>query len=182
MHEYVHMNPNFGKHKLIPILLLIPIVVFLVIFFSSKRELEDTPKVASATAEPTPVQSVVVINNISIPVEISDTEEERRQGLSNRPPLEEGKGMLFVFPTENVQGGFWMRDMYFDIDIIWIDDGKILQIHENVPAPATGTPLNELSTYIPDSPHVYDYVLEMNAGSAAQYGFKAGNPVKLPTL
>lgn len=180
MHEYVHMNPNFGKYKLIPVLLLIPVVAFLIVFVSSKRKVDEVQKVASATVAPTPVQNVVTINDISVPVQVVDTEIKRREGLSNKPPLEEGHGMLFVFPNENVRGGFWMKEMYFDIDIIWINDGEISQIHENVPAPENpNAPAHELPLYIPNDP--YDFVLEMNAGSANKYGFEVGDQVTTPT-
>lgn len=179
MPEYLHLNPNFGKHKLIPILLAIPVLVFALIFLSSKQQIDEVQKVSSATVAPTPEVKEVQINGVSIPVEIADTDIKRQQGLSNRPPLDEGHGMLFVFPSQNQYGAFWMKEMYFDIDIIWINDGKILQVHENVPAHEYGSP-EQYTTYRPDG--AYDYVLEMNAGSAQKYGFAAGAPVIISGL
>jgi uncharacterized membrane protein (UPF0127 family) len=51
-----------------------------------------------------------------------------------REKLEDKRGMLFIFPAEG-QHGFWMKNMRFPLDIIWINrEGNIVDIKENVPA------------------------------------------------
>ena len=52
-------------------------------------------------------------------MDLADTPEKRFQGLSGREILEEGTGMLFVFQEER-QHTFWMKDMRFPLDMIWI--------------------------------------------------------------
>lgn len=72
------------------------------------------------------------IGDIVLNIEIADTAEERELGLSGREPLAMNEGLLFVFEKEG-KYGFWMKDMNFPIDIVWIDrDKKIIHIESNV--------------------------------------------------
>lgn len=63
------------------------------------------------------------IGSALLDVEIRDTPALRTRGLSGREGLLEGEGMLFVFETPGIYG-FWMKEMKFPIDIIWIDAQK----------------------------------------------------------
>ena len=66
-------------------------------------------------------------------VEIADTEVEREKGLIGREILDQGAGMLFIFPSE-ARHAFWMRDTTILLDIIWMDkDWKVLAIKSAVP-------------------------------------------------
>ena len=103
----------------------------------------------------------VVIRNTKLEITIVTTNVQRALGLAKRDSLPENQGMLFDFNDDkNSKPGFWMKDMKFDIDIIWIKDDKVLFIHKNVSAPET--PSSPLSHYYP--PSSVDYVLETNAG------------------
>jgi uncharacterized membrane protein (UPF0127 family) len=104
-------------------------------------------------------------------VEVVNTSASLTQGLSGRPAIG-SDGMLFVFPKSQ-KAGFWMKDMQFDLDLIWIDQNKILEITPNVPAPAT--PDAKLPTYSPQQP--VDKVLEVPAGTAAELGLEIGSPI-----
>ena len=65
-------------------------------------------------------------------VEIADTQEKKEKGLSNRESLGERRGMLFLFEKSG-RYGFWMKEMNFAIDIIWIDKNKsVVEITTNV--------------------------------------------------
>jgi uncharacterized protein len=63
--------------------------------------------------------------------EVSRTEEARAKGLSGRAALCATCAMLFVFDTPS-QYGFWMKDMQFAIDILWLRDGTIVHKESNV--------------------------------------------------
>src|SRR3990167_3839192 len=76
-------------------------------------------------------EKFIIINNHKIYIEIADTSEKRAQGLSNRDSLPEDHGMLFIFDTYQ-KSAFWMKDMRFPIDIIWIRDDIIVDITKNV--------------------------------------------------
>lgn len=73
----------------------------------------------------------VVINGHEINVDIANTNNTRAQGLGGRKNLCAKCGMLFLFDTLE-ERTFWMKDMLFDIDIVWIREGMIVQISENV--------------------------------------------------
>ena len=82
--------------------------------------------------------------------------------------------MLFVFSEPHIQR-FWMKDMNFPLDIIWIRDFKVIGLEENVPQPAN----NDGKTARMNSPEPADMVLEVNAGEVAKYGISAGDMVQL---
>ena len=98
------------------------------------------------------------IRNITIAVEIADTPVSRKQGLSGRNALGYNQGMLFVY-GEPGNYSFWMKDMKFPIDIIWIGkDKRIVDITKNI-SPETFP--ETFKSAIPAQ-----YVLELNAGWA----------------
>lgn len=107
------------------------------------------------------------IKGVQILVTVAATDAERIQGLSGRPSLGEGEGELFIFDAP-ARPGFWMKEMRFPIDIVWIDsDKKISQITPNV-APETYP-----RAFYPDSP--VRYVLEVNAGWATRHSLAVGD-------
>ncbi|MBU1179932.1 DUF192 domain-containing protein [Patescibacteria group bacterium] len=114
----------------------------------------------------------VLINQKVFKVEVLKKEWELKKGLSGRSSLAESKGLLFAFPNPD-KYGFWMKGMKFPIDIIWIDDGKIVDIKQSAPVPLT----QNYETYTPAAPA--RYVLEINAGLSEEYGLKVGDSVAL---
>jgi uncharacterized protein len=97
-------------------------------------------------------------------VEIAQTPESRQHGLMEREGLKPGTGMLFVF-DEPGRYGFWMKNMKFPIDILWLDnEEKVVHIAENVP-PCQSDPC---PAYMP--PSDARYVLEIPAGDAVKSG------------
>lgn len=116
----------------------------------------------------------ITIEQQKICVEVADTDEKRNLGLSGHAPLGSHEGMLFIFPTPEVHS-FWMKEMLFPLDFVWIRDGKVADITQNVPAPDPKTPLSELPHYSPSVP--VDQVLEINAGSIEAWGIATGDAV-----
>ena len=115
----------------------------------------------------------VSVGGAAFEVEIAFTPEDRTRGLSGRDSLADGSGMLFVF--ENGQASsFWMREMRFDLDFVWIGDGcEVVDIHARVPAPAAGASVGDLPIYSSEPPARYN--LEINAGEAAKRGIEIGD-------
>jgi len=105
-------------------------------------------------------------------VEVADTPSKRQQGLSGRTQIG-SDGVLFIFPNEE-KHGFWMKDMLFDLDFIWIKDGRIVEITKNVPKP--DGPGRDLPTYFPSQP--IDSMLEVVAGFSDREDIKVGDSVK----
>ena len=110
------------------------------------------------------------IGSNTFQVEIADTPEKRQQGLSGRSALADGSGMFFTFDKPG-QYGFWMKDMNFPIDIVWIDENySIVDIDENL------LPETYPKVFYPDQP--IKFVLEVPAGTVDKYRIATGTVVQ----
>jgi uncharacterized protein len=104
-------------------------------------------------------------------VELAKTREQRVLGLKDRNSLEENKGMLFIFEDSDIHG-FWMKEMRFPLDMIWVSkDKEIVAIKEN----AEPCLEDECPTIVPYENSLY--VLEINAGLIEKYNLTAGNKI-----
>ena len=116
--------------------------------------------------------ATVTVGDASFTVELAATPEERSQGLSGRPNLAAGTGMLFVFQQERSHA-FWMKDMRCPLDMVWIDaQCLVVDITRNAPPPEPEQALSDLPTFGPSAPVVY--VLEINAGES-EAGIRPGS-------
>ncbi|TAH18559.1 MAG: DUF192 domain-containing protein [Cytophagales bacterium] len=104
-----------------------------------------------------------------IQIEIADNEGERQQGLMYRTAMEEGQGMLFIFPNSEPQS-FWMKNTLISLDLLFVDENK-----EIVTIQKYAQPKSESS--IPSSKPA-KYVVEVNAGFCDRYQIKEGDVVK----
>ena len=103
-----------------------------------------------------------------IPVEVADTLKKRSLGLGKRASLKKGWGMLFVFEKRKPHR-FWMKDMQFPLDIIWLDNHRIVHIIYNA------QPVNsKVEPEVMTSPVPVNFVLEIAAGRAAKLRLKTG--------
>jgi uncharacterized membrane protein (UPF0127 family) len=105
----------------------------------------------------------IKIGDQQLQVEVVNTPQSITQGLSGRTEIS-SDGMLFIFPDLQ-ERSFWMKEMKFDLDLVWIKHQKVIGVSEQVPKPATSTPLFLLKKY--PSPGIVDMVLELPAGKAA---------------
>ncbi|MFH1486372.1 MAG: DUF192 domain-containing protein [Chloroflexota bacterium] len=105
-------------------------------------------------------------------VDIAESGEDIGRGLSGREYMAENHGMLFIFQN-SFRYGFWMREMKFPLDFIWIADGHVIDLTENVPVPES----EPLPMYYPSQPVIW--VLEVNAGFVGQNGIRIGDRVTL---
>ena len=128
---------------------------------------------ASATASGPRRPVVVLDERVRVSVDVVDTPALRTRGLSGRPGLAPDEGMLFLFEGPSVQS-FWMRDMRFEIDIVWIRAGRIVGITPNVPLPKSPYALPRFN-----SPVACDVVLEVRAGAARRWGLLVGDGVRI---
>lgn len=109
------------------------------------------------------------IGNVEFTVEIADTAIARAQGLSGRNKICETCGMLFVFDKPQIQN-FWMKDMGFPLDMIFIRDNKVVEIVPNVPIPVA---MQDIPRVI--SSEESDKVLEVNAGFSKENSIQIGD-------
>lgn len=113
----------------------------------------------------------IAVNDIEVQVEVVSTPGERAQGLSGRMFLAENQGMFFVF-EESTKPSFWMKDMFFAIDIVWVDEAlKVIGVEANI------SPETFPQTFSPPGPILY--VLEVNAGWADEHLIQAGDRLRL---
>lgn len=114
-------------------------------------------------------------NGFSFRLEVADTDEARRQGLSGRASLAQDAAMLFVFPQE-AYWSFWMKEVAFPLDLVYLNgDGFIVSVHTM--DPQLGVPESQLKRYA--SPQPAKYALEINGGLAAALGLEPGARVEL---
>lgn len=120
----------------------------------------------------TPGTPIVHIGDITHRVEIANTDEELKKGLSGKKNLGKVDGMLFVFP-ETAFHQIWMKDMLFPIDIIWIgEDLTIINIERNV------SPDSYPRNFRPDRPA--RYAIETKVHYSDTFGIRAGQVIILP--
>ncbi len=114
----------------------------------------------------------IKVGDTSLKVDLADTYKERNLGLSGRKDLKEGEGMLFTFEEEGVYG-FWMKDMNFAIDIIWIDrDGRVFGIEKDVKPetfPTIFTPLGKIK-YVLEVPSLFSDTAGIEVGEILSIG------------
>lgn len=122
-------------------------------------------------------QSSITINNHVFNLEIAKTDKDTQIGLSKYKSLPEDKGMLFEFKKADFYP-FWMKDMKFAIDIIYIKNNRIVTIYNNVKPPKS---TNEIPVVL-HSTEPADKVLEINAGLSNKYKFKKGDEIKYDNL
>src|SRR3989344_8647827 len=115
----------------------------------------------------------VRIGNNSLNGEIADSDIERAQGLSGKASLAENACMLFVFDAPGFYS-FWMPNMNFPIDIIWIDeDWRVIGVVESA---KPLRPNENTALYSPPNP--IQYALEVNAGFSARHNIAVGQQIE----
>ncbi len=118
--------PQSFFFNMVILLFLLPMVFFLhVVIMDNEQKVYalDTNNVSSSS---------VKIKDLIISVDLAKTPEQQAKGLSVKNTLNENEGMLFIFDTPK-EHSFWMKDMKFPIDIMWIgSDHKIVHIEKNL--------------------------------------------------
>ena len=149
------------------------ILIFVVGFFlvkpsSSSVKLEpiEIPK----TIQPATNIKFVKLAGVDIKVDLALTPAEQNQGLSGRTSLNGDEGMLFIFDLPG-KYAFWMKDMNFPIDMIWLgEDMKVVYIKKNA------LPKNYPETYQPGKADGdAKYVLEVVSGFSDKNNLKVGD-------
>jgi len=141
-----------NKYFIISVLVVIVLIVLSILYFRQKS-------------------SYVKIKNQNFSVEIAQTEEERNKGLSGRDHLDNNSGMLFIWPDVGIYS-FWMQDTLIPLDIIFIDNNKIVEM-TTLPAQTD----DNIAKYTPENKA--QYVLELNAGEILNNNFHVGDVVKI---
>lgn len=158
-----------GKHNLrliLAVLVLIGIVGWIVPSKNYLTPEELLNKSSNSTGQACQViykqDKAVEIEGKIIQAEVADDASEKATGLGGRDCIGHNQGMLFMFDKPG-QYGFWMKDMEFPIDIIWIDvNHHVVKVQANVEEDTYPT------VFTNDQPA--QYVLELPAGRADELG------------
>lgn len=112
-----------------------------------------------------------------IKLEIAASEAEIERGLMYRTSMPEDQGMVFLFkPARNVN--FWMCHTLIPLDMLFVDNGKIVQIFHDVP-PCKSPECTECPTYPGSGGTHVTQVIEVNGGYAKRHSIKEGDKVEL---
>lgn len=107
---------------------------------------------------------------VPVEVEVAATPESRTRGLMWRRDLDEGRGMLFIFPSEEPLS-FWMRNTLIPLDMIFFDkELVVVGVVENAEP-------GSFESRGPGLPS--QYVLEVPGGWSRKIGLKAGPKARL---
>jgi uncharacterized membrane protein (UPF0127 family) len=113
------------------------------------------------------------VGDATVRAEVADDDAERALGLGGRDALARDAGMYFVLRADT--RGIWMKGMRFPLDLVWIEDDRVVEVTARVPNEPPGTPDAELPIYSPSVPA--NRVLEVNAGWAREHGVRRGDRV-----
>ncbi len=132
------------------------VVLFFIFFFLFSSQKMETRKIK--------------IHDTVLTAWLARNQEEQMRGLSIVSELQDNQAMLFIFPKED-HHSFWMKDMQFPIDIVWIDgEKKILFIKEYA------QPSDYPEVYQPDV--LSKYVLEVPAGFVQKHQLQRGDSLQ----
>lgn len=104
---------------------------------------------------------------------VADNQTTREKGLSGTSSLKQNLGMLFIFDKSSTDKScIWMKDMTYDIDILWFNDEmKLVDLKTNVLAGSYP------EVYCPKVPA--KYVVELNSGQAGESGIMLGQELSI---
>lgn len=107
-------------------------------------------------------------------LEVANNERSREKGLGGKDSLMNGTGMLFVYSQPNV-ACFWMKDVKFNLDILWFDaERKLIHKQENL------SPASYPTSYCPPKPS--KYVVEVPGGVAQSLSLEVGDTLTVENL
>lgn len=116
--------------------------------------------------------ALVSVGGVNVLTSLSTTPDSQAKGLAIKDSLKENEGMLFIFELPQ-KHSFWMKDMKFPIDIIWINqDGKIVHIEKNLPPCVFLLPC---PSYAPNDDSLY--VLEVVSNFTNKFDINVGDSV-----
>jgi uncharacterized membrane protein (UPF0127 family) len=120
-----------------------------------------------------PAEPEVELKGERFTVELATTPKEQALGLMFRDSMEEDHGMLFIFPGSATRG-FWMKNTRIALDIFYFDENlKLVSVAEDSP-PCRAAQCPNYPSAGPAK-----YVLELNAGKAAELEVRPGDELRL---
>jgi uncharacterized membrane protein (UPF0127 family) len=114
----------------------------------------------------------VIINKIEYNLDVAKTDQERSRGLAKFDSIKNNEGMLFIFDVPG-RYSFYMKDMKFNIDIIFLDQSKkVVDMYKNVKFQDYKNPY-DYENYKPNFSS--KYTIELKEGEIEKTGLKIGD-------
>ena len=154
------------------------LIISLPLILATKVQAQPDTSLVSAVQEAARsgvdyLKAKVSIDGLQLSAEIPTTRELMAKGLAVKNELRENESMLFVY-EEPSRHSFWMKDMRFPIDIMWVDsNGRIVHIEEKL-EPCPFAPV--CPSYAPNADS--QYVLETVSGFAQRHNIDLGTYIK----
>ncbi|HEX6977413.1 MAG TPA: DUF192 domain-containing protein [Patescibacteria group bacterium] len=165
-------------------LYIIGVVIFIIVVGLLVKNNKITgvgiPAPTSTSALPSTNLKTISVGGTSIKVAVAKSEDEKRKGLSGVSLMAQDQGMIFDYKDQGLRPAFWMKDMLFPLDFIWIKAGKVIEVTTNVSQPVPGTRDADLKIYLPKES--VDYILEVNSGFVGKNNIKVGTTVDTSQL
>lgn len=163
------MNFILKNKKFITFSLCIILLVLISIVFLKEKRIKDIKDISEISLCGMYNKADIRIGGKIIHADIADTDCKKELGLSGRKLIENNEGMMFVFAVNDYYG-FWMKDMNFPIDIVWINNDFVITGIEKNLQPAT-------YPEIFGNKYLAQYVLELPAGTIFENNIKVGDKI-----
>jgi len=126
-------------------------------------------------------KGTIKIDNITLDVQIAETDAQRARGLMFQDSLPYDQGMIFVVDNPQVVP-IWMLNMQFPLDIIWFDsDGNVVHIAKYV-QPCKSALETVTCTVDNGGGKLAKYVLETTAGFVNKYNITASSKLQIISI
>ena len=178
VHSIVRMQATAIQTKtLAPIALLCLSALFLLACMGHQEVAQTntaTPVTPAVTPSPK-IEARATIASSTFQLEVADTSEERARGLMGRESLEEDRGIIFVFQSQQTLS-FWMKNTLIPLDILFIEE-NLTVVDVQTMRPERESSGGSLPIHTSAAPALY--AIEINEGVAAECGIAPGAPVVL---
>lgn len=168
----MHKSAKNGRYFWIAIIALIAAAVIATAVFGL-GESKPKPKtvVQESACGPYRDDRTVQVNGASFNTEVPTNQTEFDKGLGGRPCILSNQAMLFPFKQPG-QYAFWMKDMKFPIDIIWISaDHKVVAMEVNE------QPSTYPDKFVNEKQRPAQYVLETKANRSKELNINLGTVI-----
>lgn len=164
MKKHTQSKKSFSKKNIWLLLVIALAVIAYLFFFSGKKQDKQSIRQVIQSMK---TKQEIIINENKLNAHFVTEPEDRARGLSIFDSLPEDEAMVFQFDKPG-KYSFWMREMKFPIDILWLDEEKrVVSLKERA------QPEDFPETYKPDDMALY--VVEVNAGYVEKNNIAKGD-------
>ena len=125
-------------------------------------------------------RGMIQVDDVTLEVQIADTESRHVRGLMFQEQLPYDQGMIFVFSKPGLHS-LWMLNMQFPLDMIWFDaDGNVVHIEQDVPPCKTALEITTCQSILPSGSATY--ILEVTAGFVDMHDITAESKLEIISI